>query len=381
MNFSKIIYSIIVWRIFLFFILFLAIGILPLQFNFLGGTLSRYTQIPYLWSWLNFDGEHYLSLVQYGYRPLEYFFFPGYSLATQFLSSVLGTSAVQIALSGLFVSHITFTLALLGLVKLIQLDYSEKVAHITILLLLLFPTSFFFGSFYTESLFLCEVVWAFYYARRGNWTLAGIVAFLATGTRIVGIALLFAFLVEGYVQGKSIFSKTFVKAVAASAIGALGIIAYMIFLYEKTGDPLNFFTSLHSVFGEQRSSSIVLLPQVFYRYFVRILPVINYTYIPQVFTTYLEIVSGILFLVLTVFVFLKLRASYAMYMIFGYIIPTLSGSFSSFPRYALVLFPGFIVSALYLQNCPSYLRISIYTLLCVLLAISLSYFARGYFIS
>ncbi|MGB6882196.1 MAG: hypothetical protein WBD86_02760, partial [Microgenomates group bacterium] len=70
--------SFVFWRVLLFLFLFLAIGIVPLQQNFLGGGLSSYLRSPYLWAWGNFDGEHYLSIAFKGYQPLTYFFFPVY---------------------------------------------------------------------------------------------------------------------------------------------------------------------------------------------------------------------------------------------------------------------------------------------------------------
>jgi len=86
-------------------------------------------------------------------------------------------------------------------------------------------------------------------------------------------------------------------------------------------------------------------------------------------------------LILSVLAFFKTRLSYAVFMFCAYIIPTLSGSFSSFPRYALVLFPGFIVLAIYLSRVPSIFRILVYTLLGITLVIAETLFVRGYWVS
>src|SRR3990167_3987420 len=44
--------------------------------------------------------------------------------------------------------------------------------YLSIVLLLIFPTSFFLGAFYNDSLFLCLSVWAFYFAFKKKWFFA-----------------------------------------------------------------------------------------------------------------------------------------------------------------------------------------------------------------
>jgi Gpi18-like mannosyltransferase len=381
MNISQIVRYLLLWRVAIFFVFLFSLSIFPLQFNFLGGGLSSYLHAPYLWSNLNFDGEHYATIAQNGYKPLEYFFFPMYPILIHSFSLLGSTSTRGIAISGLFVSNIALVVAVIGFVKLMQLDYSKKVILTSILLLLLFPTSFYFGSFYTESLFFAEVIWAMYFARQRNWLASGLIGSLACATRIVGVALIPALLVEIYMQIGLKDIKKLIQPLIMVSISILGIAGYMFFLQQKTGDPLAFFTSLNTVFGEQRSNSIILLPQVFYRYFIKILPVLNYSYFPQVFSTYLEIIVGLLFLLLSILSYFKLRLSYSIFLTFGYLIPTLSGSFSSFPRYALILFPGFIIMALYLEKMPLIIRSFVYVLFGATLFIAESLFMRGYWIS
>jgi Gpi18-like mannosyltransferase len=381
MKFLEVLKYILVWRIALFFILFLAIGNLPLQFNFLGGGLGEYLHNPYLWSWVHFDGEHYLSIAQNGYKPLEYFFFPFYPLLIDLLAKVIGLNTLGYVISGLIISHTAFLLGIFGFIRLIQLDYNKSVVRNALIILFLFPTSFYFVMYYTESLFFALTIWAFYFARRKNWILAGILGACACSTRIIGVALIPAFLIEAFLQEKKLFSKSMIQAISASGIALSGILLFMHFLDQRTGDPIAFFTSLNQVFGEQRSEKLILLPQVFYRYFVKILPAIDYHYFPQVFVTFLELGSGIFFLLILGLSFIKLRLSYAIYLTAGYLIPTLSGSFSSLPRYELVLFPAFILLAIYFSKAPRYFRISFYIICAVLLFLAESYFLRGYWIS
>ena len=66
----------------------------------------------------------------------------------------------------------------------------DEIAGRAVWLLAIFPTSVFFTTLYTESLFLMTSVAAFYYARRSRWALAGIWGLLASLTRVTGLLLL-----------------------------------------------------------------------------------------------------------------------------------------------------------------------------------------------
>lgn len=372
--------SFVCWRIILFVFLFLAIGLISVQQQYLGGDLPGYLKQPFLWAWANFDGEHYLSIAYQGYQPLTYFYFPAYPLTIYFVAQLLGGSFKALAVSGLLISNISFFIALIGLWKLIMLDYKKDIARLAILLLLVFPTSFYFGSIYTEGLFLALVVWSFYFARKGKWIMAGLLGAVLTATRVVGLALIPALLVEAYLQRKENKKLNLFPVAIGILFSALGIIAYMAYLNQVTGDPLEFFHNV-SIFGQQRSSSLVLLPQVFYRYFFKILPNINYSYFPIVFVTYLEIVTALVFLGLAIASFFKLRLSYAFYLVIGYIIPTLSGSFSSFHRYVLILFPAFILLAIWLSKCNKWVKVIIFLILVFGLLIATSLFTRGFWVA
>ena len=368
------------WRVLLFVFLFLSIGTYALQMNFLGGGLTSYLKAPYLWSWINFDGEHYLAIAYRGYQPLTYFYFPLFPLITKFAGLTLGRSYTSLAISGLLVSNISLILALVGFWKLVLMDYKKGIAKVAIILLLLFPTSFYFGSFYTESTFLMLAVWSFYFARKKSWFLAGILGAFSTATRIVGLALVPALLLEAWLQKRKEERFNLLPAAFGILLVPLGLFLYMYFLKLTTGDALEFLHSV-TIFGQQRSSSLILLPQVFYRYIFKILPNLNYDYFPVVFTTFLEFLVASVFSVLSVLSFFRLRLSYAVYLALGYLIPTFSGSFSSLPRYTLVLFPAFMLLSIYLSKAPRALQVISYSLLFICLAIATALFVRGYWVA
>ncbi|OGM15595.1 hypothetical protein A2V97_00940 [Candidatus Woesebacteria bacterium RBG_16_42_24] len=433
-NWRFILGSFVTWRLFLFGVVFLAAGLFPFQKDFLGGGLSNYLKNPYFWSWLNFDGEHYAAIAHQGYQPLTYFFFPLFPLVTRIAASLINPEYITIAFTGLLISNLSFLVGLIGLWKLIRLDYNsiqenlapeggdelnadmssslgkprllrrggrhkENIAKMTLLLLILFPTSFYFGAFYTESLTLALIVWSFYFARKRSWIFAGVLGAFATATRITALALVPAIAVEYFYKkspftnhparrsyassvagGYSLITAVNLKKIVSLLLIPLGLAAYMYYLYRITGDPLEFVHNV-SIFGQQRSSTLILLPQVFYRYFFKVLPSLNYNYFPIVFTTYLEIASAIIFGILGVWSFFKLRLGYSLFLAAGYLIPPLSGSFSSFPRYVLILFPAYILMALWLNKKSKLVKGLVYLTLLFLAAISLALFSRGYWVS
>jgi hypothetical protein len=225
-------------------------------------------------------------------------------------------------------------------------------------------------------LFLALVIWSFYFARSGKWLLASLLGLLASATRVVGIILFPVLLIEFILQRRNKKDKPRILLSLCLLLIPLGLVAYMFYLKNTTGDFLAFINSLSS-FGEQRSAIPVVLPQVFYRYLFKILPNLNYTYFPQVFTTFLELILSLLFGVVAVISLFKLRLSYTLYLIGAYLLSTISGSFSSFPRYALVLFPAFIIYGVWLAKKTKAIRTVFYIISFSLLVVSLALFFRG----
>lgn len=311
-DFRFLLSSFLSWRIILLAFVFLAPFFFSLNSAFLGGGMEEYLRNPYFWSWLNFDGEHYASIAYQGYLPLTYFYFPMFPLVTKFLAGILGGGFKSIALSGLLISNISFFIGLVGIWKLVRIDFKEGIAKLTILLLLLFPTSFYFGAFYTESLFLALAVWSLYFSRKKKWLYAGILGAFLTATRITGLAIFPAIAYEVWKAKKGNPKLNLALPIVCLILIPLGLGFYMLYLNKVMGDPLEFFRSI-SIFGAQRSTNLVLLPQVFYRYFVKIIPNLTFSYFPVVFTTFLEIITALIFLALSVWSFFKIRLSYAFF--------------------------------------------------------------------
>lgn len=356
-----------IWLIFLFTALFVAGKLLPIQKNFLG-----------LFAFSNFDGEHYISIARQGYGFGEHAFFPLYPLLITIFGKILGSTLLSFNIAGIFISLISLFIGLIGFFKLVNIDFSEKITKLSVIFLLLFPTSFYFASVYTESLFFALAVWSFVFARKGKWFYASILGLLLTATRFVGLIIFPALLLEWYLQAgnKKELLKKFPYSILLIPAGLLG---YMCYLLKSIGLPFAFYNELSS-FGEQRSSHLITLPQVYYRYIVKILPALNFSYFPVAFVTVFEFFIGIVYLGVSILAFFRVRLSYAVFLLFGYLIPTFSGSFSSLPRYVLVLFPVYILAAKYFEKRRLFL-VAFSLISAILLFISFALFSRGYWIS
>lgn len=330
----------------------------------------------FLWSRANFDGIHYLEIARKGYGVHQQAFFPFYpNLIRKLTPFFLGKDL----LAAVFISNLFFFLAFWLFYQLILIDYESKIALKSLIFYLIFPTSFFFTMVYTESLFLALVLSSFYFARKKRWFWAGVLGALASNTRLVGIFLFPALLWEWWEQqkGHQLKLKTeSIKPLASIFLVPLGLWSYMKFLAAKYHDPLMFF-HVQPFFGAERSGGkIILIYQVFWRYLKMVLT----TRIdPLYFSVWLELLTAIGFIAVSFLAYRKkMRLSYLIFALFAYLAPTLSGTFSSMPRYVLVLFPCFIYFGM-IRN--KFITSLLTILFVILLMFSVIYFLNGYWIA
>lgn len=365
----------IAWQLVMAGIIFLGSRALPSSNQYIYTEPKVILNPPFLWSRANFDGMHYLDIARKGYGVYQRAFFPLYPKLVNSLTPFFGGRDL---VAGWGISLISLLLGLVLLAKLVKLDYKENIARRAIIFLLIFPTAFFFSMVYTESFFLFLVLASFYFARIKKWWLAGIFGALASATRLVGIFLLPALLVEWGEQRKISSAKTAdqISNFAPIFLIPLGLLYYMRFLAIQYHDPL-MFLHVQPFFGAERVTKIILLYQVFWRYLKMFWTVDkqSLTY----FVVSLEFLVGLGFLGLLFFGYKKkIRLSYLVFAALAYLLPTLSGTFSSMPRYALTLFPCFIIMGL-IEN--KMVKALFFTIFFLLFAICAVLFTRGYWIA
>lgn len=213
----------------------------------------------------------------------------------------------------------------------------------------------------------------FYFARKEKWWLAALFGILACSTRVFGVLLLPALLIDLFQTKKNLRQWYPLLLIPA------GLLLYMGYLYFTVGDPLAFY-NLQSLIGEHRQKGIVLFPQVVYRYFNILL---HYQKIDIFLATFLlEFISTMLFFIIPIVAyFKKVRVSYIFYSLLSLLLPTIQGSFSSGARYVLVIFPVFIMTAILIEKWPSWIQKTCLAFLAILLFIFTILFIRGYWVA
>ena len=380
--FKKITSYFIFWRVALFFVAFLSIYFLPVfgaRFPYADRVLEI-THLPYwIWGFGNFDGVHYLRIAQDGYlAQYSQAFFPLFPLLIRLFSFIaprvpnLDTNIFTdpaYFYSGLILSNLFFLGALSVLYKLFSLDFKKDVSYLSIILLFVFPTYFFFGEIYTESLFLLLAVSSIYLIRKGNFFWAAVLISLTTATRITGVLLIPLYLIEAF-QSKNKVSYIW------SLITPLGILMYMNYLKIVFNDTFYFLTS-QPIFGAGRSGGeIILLPRVIYRY-IKIFLTTSVNSLPF-FNAFLEFIFTLIPLGFLIAFFKKMRLSYWVFSVSSLLLGTLTGTLSSMPRYAIIsvvlLLPYLVTS--FKKYIKPILVVSF-----LLEAIFLTLFVRGYWIA
>lgn len=348
----------IIWRTALATVDYFAPFFIPLRDGFLGPN-----------RWTNFDGGLYLSIAQNGYYPLQQAFFPLYPLV---IRSLIIYSPVPIEIVGQLISSVSFLGGLIIFYYLIK-EINKEVAWPAVLFLLAFPASFFFAAAYTESLFFLLAISAVYAAKQQKWWLAGILGMLASLTRVFGVLLAIIVIPEYF---KSNSPKKISEAIALVLI-PLGLLIYMVYLWKAFGDPLAFF-HVQPAFGANRSGNdLILIPQVLWRYLKIFftVPLWSLSYLIAAF----ELFSFLLGLWLVwQGSLLKIETPYLLYSLAVLLLPTLTGTLSSMPRYFLSAFPLFFVLGS-LHNKK--IKLGLAVLFCLGLVIATAGFLRGYFIA
>jgi hypothetical protein len=134
------------------------------------------------------DSYWYLLIAKTGYagQELRTAFFPLYPDTIRVVGWLVGSDLI----AGVLISLVSFLIALGVLYRLVCLDFSDRVAEVTVLLVAFAPMSFFFSAVYTESLFLALSLGCIYQARQGRWLWAGVLGGFAAATRDTGVVLL-----------------------------------------------------------------------------------------------------------------------------------------------------------------------------------------------
>jgi Gpi18-like mannosyltransferase len=286
--------------------------------------------------WGRWDAQHYLAIAAQGYHGKDIAFFPLYPFVMHLLGGFIGDHLV----AGLIISNAAFFIALLYLYALVKLEFGEDtVAFRSIFYIAIFPTAIFFSAVYTESLFLMLTVASVYYARRGNFITSGIFGALASMARVEGVLTALPLVYEVWRAWRERRGTTLVRGVVGTALVPTGLFAYMFYLYALQGNPVA-FSQVQSQWNRHFSAPWTSINNTVLAIFT---PPFSSTSITHV----IELTFTLAFIALMVVAFRSLRMSYALYFAASLLVPMCTSSLMSMPRFVLVVFPAFMLLALW----------------------------------
>jgi len=403
---------VILWRLALFVVANQAEQFLTYSPSFpYSDSLVDLSNLPsWLYSWANFDGVHYLTIINQGYfgTGLIQAFFPFYPLLIDLMiASFSSGKAIQTGLLISFVALLVGTTVWWWATPLFLPQKPKQINRVrclSLLLLLLFPTSFYFGAMYTESLFFLLSISALILGVKRHFLLASVLAGLASGTRLVGIFLVPALLLEYWwpnlatwwqsrhvkqprhavpiksVQASQNLSQTY-RSIAISLaiiiIGSSGLLLYSGYLQRNFNDPLYFFT-VQSQFGAGREQSIILYPQTAWRATKILLTARPFDW--KYYAYIQEFLVGMVGLMAIIWSSKYVKPSIWLFSLLTFLLPTLTGTFSSMPRYFLTSYAVFLALAVVLSTRRR-LAVILLLLSTIWLILNTMLFIQGYWVA
>lgn len=300
--------------------------------------------------WHKWDSTGYTNLAKIGYDYLEngenilLVFFPLYSLCMRLTATVLKNYYI----SGIFVSTVFYIGSMVYVYKLSVLEFSEQTAWKTIVLISVFPFSFFFGSIHTESITLFMMAASFYYIRRQKWPLVCFFGILSALCRMVGSLVAVAALVEYIRLYRPIHTlregdyRKFWNEIGSKFIFipliAIGGLIYLGINYKVSGNPFQFLIYQESVWHNTTQFFPITLQSLFHWTFGSWDTLAGCIWIPEI----------LLLVLLSLFMILRWRRLPSMYGIFMgcYIAVSYAAStLLSAGRYLSIAFPFFLLIA------------------------------------
>jgi hypothetical protein len=291
-------------------------------------------------SWMQWDAEHYQNIALYGYtfqnvRWPNIAFFPLYPLLIRLLLPITGNN---VTIAALLVSNLALFAAVLLLYDLLARDFDRKVAYRTVLLLLLFPTSFYFVAGYTESLALALTVAALWAMRRERWWLAGTAGFFLALTRVPGV-MIAPVLAVAYLQRRNWRWRSIRPDFLAIILPPLGLGLFMLYQWQRFDTPFAFLIAQQN--WNNGSAPPWVIPEKIWRG-------VRFSQEWEMATFQLCVWAS--FIGLMALAFLRLPLPYALTALLLLLPAYMANQRGSLVRHVLIAFPAFVALALVTQR-------------------------------
>lgn len=296
---------------------------------------------PFWDRFARYDSGWYHGIASQGYAFVEggrsnLAFFPLYPQLMGAGGRMLGGTQEQFYFAGIIVSWLAFALAMPLLYRLASLDVSRDEAIRATTYAAVFPSAYFFGVVYSESLFLLTLVAAALALRKRHWVLGALSGAAMTATRVNGVMFVPAL---AWIAWRSSDGTRRDRACALFAAGAsvLGIGAYSYFNYRLSGNPFEWYDSItrwgYSPGGNPFSSILAVGEALLTR------PMQYLTYEKMAPYDTFNALAAMLALATVPLVWKRFGTGYAAVIVLGLLLPLSSGQLEGLGRYCAVLFP------------------------------------------
>jgi hypothetical protein len=257
----------------------------------------------------------------------------------------------NLILTGVIVSNLAFFGALIFFYLLTELELGSDSAKRAVYYLAFFPTSFFFSSVYTESMFVLLSIATMYFARKHQWMWAAVFGILTAATRNLGI-LMWALVLWEWMRAQGwAFNAMFTKQtwlnlwngfkqhwfdLVVISLIPLGMLVFIFFLKVNFDRPLAFI-EVQSAWGRENVGPVAVLQK-------SITGLLEGEVNKGWLTRFWNVSFYLVFLAIVPFIWFKLGEGYAIFVLIMLFVPSAS-SIGSIIRYLLTQFPVFMLLA------------------------------------
>ncbi len=296
---------------------------------------------PFWDRFARWDAGWYHGIAANGYAYVEggrsnLAFFPLYPSLMGIGGRLLGGDQQDFYFAGILVSWTAFAIAMPLLYRLATLDMPRESAIRATTYAAVFPSAYFFGVVYSESLFFLTLVGAVLALRQRMWVWAAIAGAAMTATRVNGVMFVPALAWIAWHSSDGT-TRDRVRATLAAAASVLGFGAYCYFNYELSGNPFAWFDSItrwgYHPGGNPLAGILAVADQLITR------PMAYLVNEPMAPYDTLNTISAVLALATVPFVWRRFGFGYAAIIFLGLVLPLSSEQLEGLGRYCAVLFP------------------------------------------
>ena len=311
-----------------------------------GTQFTHISPSPLIDLWHRWDAGFYTKIALYGYgwqaglRDGDATFMPLYPLLIGLPLKLLSNpTRVEAAVIGVLLSNACLLGSLFYFDALLTLDgASSRRRRLARWLLLVAPTTIYFSGVYTESLFFLLSLMSIYYARQSRWLIAGLAAFLAAATRVVGWTLIFLLAWEVWQQRKRFSLRSLARGAAVlTPLAPLPMYAGLVGL--MLGAPKALFEITRAVWAQ----GVGVPWRAFTEFFNGPIDFFGWD------RSLVDLLFLLVFVLLAIAAF-RSRINYGLYGLAILVFPIWSGTLMSIPRYGAVGFPYYDVLAKWVEG-------------------------------